>query len=130
LSRTATSSCDTSQRHAHVILCVSRGLTQIIQFDEILKYCNDLSGTIDLDSTLAQAEVLFLSFAQLLADIDRRAGEQEHTQSKLRKRKNTAPDGTLVDAPPTPTETTALETAQMPAISENLRELLKHGREQ
>jgi hypothetical protein len=33
--------------------------------------------TIELDSTLAQAEVLFLSFSQLVADIDRRRWEQE-----------------------------------------------------
>ena len=32
--------------------------------------------TIELDSTLAQAEVLFLSFAQLAADIDRRRAEE------------------------------------------------------
>jgi TBC1 domain family member 15 len=31
--------------------------------------------TIELDTTLAQAEVLFLSFAQLVADIDRRNAE-------------------------------------------------------
>ena len=31
--------------------------------------------TIDLDSTLAQAEVLFLSFSQLIADVDRRRAE-------------------------------------------------------
>ena len=31
--------------------------------------------TIELDTTLAQAEVLFLSFAQLVADMDRRRAE-------------------------------------------------------
>lgn len=58
------------------------------QFDEILKYCNELSNTIDLDSTLAQAEVLFLSFAQLLADVDRRQAEDESGRqtSGLRQR--------------------------------------------
>ena len=43
--------------------------------------------TIELDSTLAQAEVLFLSFSQLVADLDRRAGEaQEPSASGLRRR--------------------------------------------
>lgn len=32
--------------------------------DGAVQYCNDLSMTIELDSTLAQAEVLFLSFQQ------------------------------------------------------------------
>ncbi|OXB34178.1 rab GTPase activator, partial [Cryptococcus neoformans] len=41
------------------------------EFDEVLKYANDLSGTIDLDTTLAQAEVLFLSFRALVEDLDK-----------------------------------------------------------
>ena len=32
--------------------------------------------TIELDTTLAQAEVLFLSFSQLVADVDRRRAEE------------------------------------------------------
>ena len=35
--------------------------------------------TIELDSTLAQAEVPFVSFAQLVSDIDRRRMEGEST---------------------------------------------------
>ena len=34
----------------------------LTEFDEILKYANDLSGSIDLESTISQAEVLFLTF--------------------------------------------------------------------
>lgn len=46
--------------------------------------------TIELDSTLAQAEVLFLSFQQLLADIERRkAEESSKPDGDLRQRKNT-----------------------------------------
>jgi len=74
--------------------------------------------------------VLFLSFAQLVADIDRRAGEREHTQSKLKRRKSRTKDGTVVAAPATPSETAELESVQMPAVSEHLRELLKSGSEQ
>jgi TBC1 domain family member 15 len=32
------------------------------EFDEVLKYINDLSMTIDLESTLVRAEVLFYRF--------------------------------------------------------------------
>lgn len=43
--------------------------------------------TIELDSTLAQAEVLFLSFAQLVADIDRRRAEEGiESSNDLRRR--------------------------------------------
>ncbi|OCF79010.1 rab GTPase activator [Kwoniella mangroviensis CBS 8886] len=53
------------QSHRDVLI---RYLTE---FDEVLKYANDLSGTIDLDTTLAQAEVLFLSFRTLVEDLDK-----------------------------------------------------------
>lgn len=62
----------------------------LVEFDEVLKYANDLSETvsparfrgrnainpvyrfqIDLESTLAQAEVLFLSFRRLVEECDR-----------------------------------------------------------
>ncbi|KAF6765149.1 GTPase-activating protein gyp7 [Ephemerocybe angulata] len=61
-------------------------LRYLVEFDEILKYCNELSMTIELDSTLAQAEVLFLSFAQIVADIDRRKAEEGERENELRRR--------------------------------------------
>ncbi|KAJ6596808.1 rab-GTPase-TBC domain-containing protein [Mycena vulgaris] len=83
----------------------------------LVEYCNELSMTIELDTTLAQAEVLFLSFAQLVADIDRRrADEQTPSTNGLRRR---GPLGSV--APET--------TVSMPVLSENLRGLLKAGRE-
>ncbi|KAF8654179.1 hypothetical protein AX16_003708 [Volvariella volvacea WC 439] len=64
-------------------------LRYLVEFDEILKYCNELSMTIELDSTLAQAEVLFLSFAQLVADIDHRnANERAAGSGDLRRRRS------------------------------------------
>ena len=100
-----------------------------LQFDEILKvcrrfliraplnvsaqYCNELSMTIELNTTIAQAEVLFLSFAQLAADIDRRQAEEQSTPSTVRRRG--------VDASGlNPGDT-------MPRLSDNLRELLNNG---
>ena len=74
--------------------------------------------TIELDSTLAQAEVLFLSFAQLVADIDRRQAEEM----------SSAPANTLrhrqPGASPLP-ENTNVPSVALPTISENLRDLLK-----
>jgi len=71
--------------------------------------------TIELDSTLAQAEVLFLSFAQTVADIDRRKAEQQvpnrSESQSLRNRHGTGASAV-----------TNLATIQ---LSEDLRELLK-----
>ncbi|KAJ6547478.1 GTPase-activating protein gyp7 [Mycena capillaripes] len=93
-------------------------LRYLVEFDEILKYCNELSMTIELDTTLAQAEVLFLSFAQLVADIDRRrADEQKPSTDGLRRRRST--QGKPAAEP----------TLSMPVLSDNLRDLLKAGRD-
>ncbi|KAF8590588.1 RabGAP/TBC [Ramaria rubella] len=86
-------------------------LRYLVEFDEILKYCNELSMTIELDSTLAQAEVLYLSFAQLVADIDRRQTQGALDKLEgLRRRSG----GRTLDAAP----------LNLPLISEYLRELL------
>lgn len=71
--------------------------------------------TIELDTTLAQAEVLFLSFAQLVADIDRRTAEQTIALASGLRRRGPAPSDWG-------------QSLTMPPISENLRELLKAGR--
>ncbi|RDB21453.1 GTPase-activating protein GYP7 [Hypsizygus marmoreus] len=95
-------------------------LRYLVEFDEILKYCNELSMTIELDTTLAQAEVLFLSFAQLVADIDRRKAEEQlltSSTSGLRHRTSTTSNGKTRDS-----------NISMPTLSENLRELLNTGR--
>jgi len=68
--------------------------------------------TIELDTTLAQAEVLFLSFQQLVADMDRRRVEQGSSAvDGLRRRRwsSTAP---------------APQQVAFPELSEELRELL------
>ncbi|KAH7889448.1 GTPase-activating protein gyp7 [Phlebopus sp. FC_14] len=96
-------------------------LRYLVEFDEILKYCNELSMTIELDSTIAQAEVLFLSFAQLVADIDRRRAEdQSHFPSDGVLRQRTSAPNSGRDG-----QNTRLK---LPTLSENLRELLKAGR--
>jgi hypothetical protein len=74
--------------------------------------------TIELDSTLAQAEVLFLSFAQVIADIDRRKSEQAASSgNNLRRRGTTYSSQSAKDS--------NLELLQ---ISDRLRGLLDTGR--
>jgi len=67
--------------------------------------------TIELDTTLAQAEVLFLSFQQLVVDMDRRRIEARHSAAKdgLRHRRRSA---------------AAAPQVVFPELSEELRELL------
>ena len=67
------------------------------EFDEVLKYINDLSMTIDLDSTIVRAEVLFYRFQGTVELVDRKNAE--------RKKEGKEVDG--------------------PVISEELRGLLK-----
>ena len=83
--------------------------------------------TIELDSTLAQAEVLFLSFSQLVADIDRRRAEGEPIQlpaGGIRNRKQ----GQGAQDPDPPQGTSSFPAAILPTLSEELRELLKARR--
>ncbi|TFK42640.1 rab-GTPase-TBC domain-containing protein [Crucibulum laeve] len=91
-------------------------LRYLVEFDEILKYCNELSMTIELDTTLAQAEVLFLSFAQVVADIDRRKAEEDRSTESGLRRRGTASTG-LPGA-----------NISMVKLSDELRDLLKTGR--
>ena len=44
--------------------------------------------TIELDTTLSQAEVLYLSFEQIVADIDRRKAEQSRPSSNTNVLRN------------------------------------------
>ncbi|TCD68897.1 GTPase activating protein [Steccherinum ochraceum] len=104
-------------------------LRYLVEFDEILKYCNELSMTIELDTTLAQAEVLFLSFAQLAADIDRRRAEEGvESSNDLRKRHGSGSSSSSGDAP----VTTAVElqgaAKALPSrltLSDDLTDLLR-----
>ena len=77
--------------------------------------------TIELDSTLAQAEVLFLSFSQLIADIDRREAEEGSSRAtSLRLRRAGSTSGPSTDAQ-------AKMKSKRPIISEELRDLLRAG---
>jgi TBC1 domain family member 15 len=84
--------------------------------------------TIELDSTLAQAEVLFLSYAQLVADIDRRRGESASATPSVStagdvRRRGTARVSAAFGADPTPPP-----KSKFPELSQEMRNLLHAGR--
>ncbi|KAK3326303.1 rab-GTPase-TBC domain-containing protein [Apodospora peruviana] len=54
------------EKHRDVIM------THLKHFDEVLKYVNELSCTMDLESTLIRAEVLFKRFRRLVDAIDKK----------------------------------------------------------
>jgi TBC1 domain family member 15 len=55
------------EKHRNVIMQHLKG------FDEVLKYVNELSGTIDLPSTLVRAEALFRRFQKTVEAIDKKS---------------------------------------------------------
>lgn len=55
------------EKHREVIMEHLKG------FDEVLKYVNELSGTIDLYSTMVRAESLFRKFQRMVEAIDRKS---------------------------------------------------------
>ncbi|KAL9947683.1 GTPase activating protein [Verticillium nonalfalfae] len=54
------------EKHRDVIM------THLQHFDEVLKYVNELSNTMDLDSTLIRAEALFRRFKRLVEAVDKK----------------------------------------------------------
>jgi hypothetical protein len=83
--------------------------------------------TIELDTTLAQAEVLFLSFSQLVADIDRRRAEGEPIQLPTGGLRNRKQDQGGKGSDPL-RGSSSFPAAILPTLSEELRELLKARR--
>lgn len=65
-----------SSFHLFVALAILEKHREIIMahlqhFDEVLKYVNELSGKIDLESTLIRAEALFQRFRRLVEAVDK-----------------------------------------------------------
>lgn len=50
-------------------------------FDEILKYINDLSTTINLQETLQRAEILYYQFKQRVEAVDNKREQLEYSIS-------------------------------------------------
>ncbi|OMP84571.1 GTPase-activating protein GYP7 [Diplodia seriata] len=61
-------------------------------FDEVLKYVNELSGTIDLQSTLIRAEALFRRYQRTIEAVDRKNKDSSlPVPSNVRRRTPAAP---------------------------------------
>lgn len=66
-------------------------------FDEILKYINELSQTLDLDTILADAEVLYLTFKKVIESADARTRALDSMRAE--DLRNTCGYTNTVDAP-------------------------------
>lgn len=81
------------EKHRDVIIEHLRG------FDEVLKYVNELSNTIDLQGTLVKAETLFVKFEKMVQAIDKKgnfplaptAPEVRQRQGKGKEAEGTRP---------------------------------------
>ncbi|KAK8063808.1 GTPase-activating protein GYP7 [Apiospora saccharicola] len=69
------------EKHRDVIM------THLLHFDEVLKYVNELSNTIDLDSTLIRAEALFKRFNRLVEAIDKK---QNFPKPRVQRKSSTS----------------------------------------
>ncbi|KAG2224587.1 hypothetical protein INT45_003727 [Circinella minor] len=76
----------TNHLSPHMIMFIALGvldqhrqviLESLNQFDEILKYINELTGTIDLEKTLETSEVLFYRFERRIKAMDRKRKQLE-----------------------------------------------------
>jgi len=90
------------EKHREVILNHLRG------FDEVLKYVNELSGTIDLPSTLIRAEALFRRFQRVVEAVDKKANFP--SAPKVRQR-----------LPYPPSSSTSSETSGNAAVAETTK---------
>ncbi|KAJ1926244.1 GTPase activating protein [Tieghemiomyces parasiticus] len=98
-------------QHADVIA------ENLVAFDEILKYINDLSGTIDLSATLRRAEILYHRFGQQMDFFDRHAQPSRPAEGK--EGTGTAPaasNGTALP-PSIPATLRALRPVRMPSAA-------------
>ncbi|KAF4537237.1 GTPase-activating protein gyp7 [Lasiodiplodia theobromae] len=73
------------EKHRDVIM------EHLTAFDEVLKYVNELSGTIDLQSTLIRAEALFRRFQRTVEAVDRKNKDSSLPVPSNVRRRNPAP---------------------------------------
>lgn len=96
-------------------------MTHLSQFDEILKYMNDLSMTIDLEDTLVRAEILFKRFKRTVDMIDRRQSETTPATALVKDEDTEdGPDAGSSSKDNTKTD----DSTGLPKISDELRLLL------
>ncbi|KAL1655151.1 GTPase activating protein [Didymella pomorum] len=72
------------EKHRDVIMA------HLKHFDEVLKYVNELSGTMDLESTLVRAESLFKRFQRTVETVDKKGNFPSAPGQQARQRKQLA----------------------------------------
>ncbi|BGO94294.1 hypothetical protein NBRC10512_002744 [Rhodotorula toruloides] len=97
------------------------------EFDEILKYVNELSQTLDLSTILGDAEVLYYTFRDVLAAAS--PAPPPPGQEGLRHRKPPASEARIGAFPPTPEDAEEARRAKVrdrtAREAEGLKELLE-----
>ncbi|KAI1080633.1 GTPase-activating protein GYP7 [Whalleya microplaca] len=93
----------TSSFHLFVALAILEKHRDVIMkhlqhFDEVLKYVNELSNTIDLDSTLIKAEALFRRFHRLVEAVDKK---QNFPAPRVRNLLSSSSSSSTPSPPPT-----------------------------
>ncbi|KAK6080237.1 GTPase-activating protein GYP7 [Seiridium cupressi] len=102
------------EKHRDVIM------EHLKHFDEVLKYVNELSNTIDLDSTLIRAEALFRRFQRRVEAIDKK---QNFPKPRVQRAESAASQSSPPKTPPKDTGK-AKEEDTPKIISPELRKLL------
>ncbi|CAI2170206.1 7948_t:CDS:10 [Funneliformis geosporum] len=118
-----------SQFHLFVALAILDKHRMVImenlqQFDEILKYVNDLSTTITLDETLLRAETLFHQFQRMVSVVDKKRFEvtTENSSESVRRRKGKESE---TNGSNNAGDSSSSSNMKLPAIHDFLRDLLK-----
>ena len=94
--------------------------TDLKQFDEVLKYVNELSNTIDLSNTRLRAEVLFRRFQRTVEAVDRKKSALGAKGKGVQRRQSTIGEGSSS----TPGAAAANVEDEGPEISDDLRRIL------
>ncbi|KAI8951427.1 GTPase-activating protein GYP7 [Xylaria longipes] len=98
-------------------------MAHLQHFDEVLKYMNELSETIDLESTLIRAEYLFRRFQRLIEAIDKK---QNFPAPRMHQ--NSSQSSTIPGSSPPPQQQNGKAPEQAnKTISPELRKLLSRN---
>ncbi|KAF2203689.1 RabGAP/TBC [Delitschia confertaspora ATCC 74209] len=112
------------EKHRDVIM------EHLKHFDEVLKYINELSGTMDLESTLIRAESLFQRFQRTVETIDKTSNFPAAPQARQRKSLSSPPVSPSAASSSAATSTgtdsgkQASPSGEVKVISSELRNLL------
>ncbi|GAW19006.1 hypothetical protein ANO14919_084900 [Xylariales sp. No.14919] len=99
-------------------------MNHLQHFDEVLKYMNELSETIDLESTLIRAEYLFRRFQRLIEAIDKK---QNFPAPRMQPKPSATSAQSSSDSPSQQQNGKAPEQTDKKTISPELRKLLSRN---